>query len=70
LNGWGQAPGSGPGRDDAANYGAIGAFIGHDIGGEFRCYQIVRNLDESYSAFDVGAADKLWLEPAARVRIW
>jgi putative endopeptidase len=38
--------------------------------GEFRCNQIVRNLDEFYAAFDVGAADELWLEPAARVRIW
>ena len=38
--------------------------------GEFRCNQIVRNLDEFYGAFDVGAADELWLEPAARVRIW
>jgi len=38
--------------------------------GEFRCNQIVRNLDEFYDAFDVGAADDLWLEPAARVRIW
>jgi putative endopeptidase len=38
--------------------------------GEFRCNQIVRNLDEFYAAFDVGAADELWLEPSARVRIW
>jgi putative endopeptidase len=38
--------------------------------GEFRCNQIVRNLDEFYDAFDVAAADDLWLEPAARVRIW
>jgi putative endopeptidase len=38
--------------------------------GEFRCNQIVRNLDEFYAAFDVGATDELWLEPAARVRIW
>jgi putative endopeptidase len=37
---------------------------------EFRCNQIVRNLDEFYGAFDVGAADELWLEPGARVRIW
>jgi len=37
---------------------------------EFRCNQIVRNLDEFYSAFDVDATDELWLEPAARVRIW
>jgi len=38
--------------------------------GEFRCNQVARNLDEFYSAFDVGAADELWLEPGARVRIW
>src|ERR1700733_531142 len=38
--------------------------------GEFRCNQIVRNLDEFYGAFDVGATDELWLEPGARVRIW
>jgi putative endopeptidase len=37
---------------------------------EFRCNQIVRNLDEYYAAFDVGATDELWLEPEARVRIW
>jgi putative endopeptidase len=30
----------------------------------------VRNLDEFYGAFDVGATDELWLEPATRVRIW
>jgi putative endopeptidase len=38
--------------------------------GEFRCNQIVRNLDEFYRAFDVGGTDRLWLDPAARVRIW
>jgi putative endopeptidase len=38
--------------------------------GEFRCNQIVRNLDEFYAAFGVGADDELWLDPAARVRIW
>jgi putative endopeptidase len=37
---------------------------------EFRCNQIVRNLDEFYVAFEVRASDDLWLEPAARVRIW
>ncbi len=37
---------------------------------EFRCNQIVRNLDEFYAAFDVAATDDLWLEPADRVRIW
>jgi putative endopeptidase len=38
--------------------------------GEFRCNQVVRNLDEFYGAFEVGAIDELWLEPATRVRIW
>jgi putative endopeptidase len=38
--------------------------------GEFRCNQIVRNLDEFYAAFGVAAEDELWLEPAARVRVW
>ena len=37
---------------------------------EFRCNQIVRNLDEFYGAFGLGARDELWLEPAARVTIW
>jgi putative endopeptidase len=37
---------------------------------EFRCNQIVRNIDEFHDAFDVGARDDLWLDPAARVRIW
>jgi len=37
---------------------------------EFRVNQIVRNLDEFYAAFSVGATDELWLEPAARVLIW
>ena len=37
---------------------------------EFRCNQIVRNLDEFYDAFAVAAGDQLWLEPAKRVTIW
>jgi putative endopeptidase len=37
---------------------------------EFRCNQVVRNLDEFYTAFDVQPTDKLWLDPADRVRIW
>ena len=37
---------------------------------EFRCNQVARNLDEFYNAFDVTATDELWLDPAARVRIW
>lgn len=30
----------------------------------------VRSLDEWYAAFDVHAGEKLYLEPADRVRIW
>jgi putative endopeptidase len=37
---------------------------------EFRCNQIVRNIDEFYDTFDVHEADALWLEPAERVTIW
>ena len=37
---------------------------------EFRCNQIVRNIDEFYDAFDVESGDALWLEPSARVTIW
>jgi putative endopeptidase len=37
---------------------------------EFRCNQVVRNLDEFYAAFDVSPGDGLWLDPADRVRIW
>jgi putative endopeptidase len=37
---------------------------------EFRCNQIVRNLAPYYEAFAVEPTDAMWLEPAARVRIW
>jgi putative endopeptidase len=37
---------------------------------EFRCNQIVRNIDEFYETFGVGEGDELWLEPAERVTIW
>jgi putative endopeptidase len=37
---------------------------------EFRCNQVVRNLDEFYQAFSVKPGDGLYLEPAERVRIW
>ncbi len=37
---------------------------------EFRCNQVVRNLDQFYEAFAVGASDELWLDPAERVTIW
>ncbi len=38
--------------------------------GEFRCNQIVRNLDEFYAAFAVTETDALWLDEASRVKIW
>ena len=37
---------------------------------EFRCNQVVRNLDEFYRAFDVNVEDALYLPPEERVRIW
>ncbi len=37
---------------------------------EFRCNQIVRNLDDFYVAFDVVETDALWLEKDKRVTIW
>jgi putative endopeptidase len=38
--------------------------------GEFRCNQIVRNIDDYYTAFGVVESDALWLDPAERVSIW
>jgi putative endopeptidase len=37
---------------------------------EFRCNQIVRNIDAYYEAFDVKPTDQSWLEPDKRVSIW
>jgi putative endopeptidase len=37
---------------------------------EFRCNQIVRNIDEFYTAFDVTPTDGLWLDEPDRVTIW
>lgn len=37
---------------------------------EFRCNQIVRNIDEFYTVWEVTPDDELWLDPADRVRIW
>ncbi len=37
---------------------------------EFRCNQIVRNLDAFHDAFEVGPSDALWLDPSERVTIW
>ncbi|MFM2025149.1 MAG: hypothetical protein RLZZ56_1162 [Actinomycetota bacterium] len=37
---------------------------------EFRCNQIVRNINAFYEAFDVTDTDKAWLAPEQRVSIW
>ncbi len=37
---------------------------------EFRCNQVVRNIDAFYRAFDVTPDDALWLDPEDRVAIW
>jgi putative endopeptidase len=37
---------------------------------EFRCNQIVRNIDEFYETFGVTERDTLWLDPKERVTIW
>ncbi|MEN9736982.1 MAG: hypothetical protein RJA26_215 [Actinomycetota bacterium] len=37
---------------------------------EFRCNQILKNVDEFYRAFDVQPGDGMWLDPEQRVSIW
>jgi len=37
---------------------------------EFRCNQIVRNIDDFYVTFNVTESDALWLDPKDRVTIW
>jgi putative endopeptidase len=37
---------------------------------EFRCNQIVRNLDVFSEAFGLTPTDALWLAPDDRVTIW
>lgn len=37
---------------------------------EFRCNQIVRNIDAFYDAFGVTEGDRLWLDADRRVTIW
>ena len=37
---------------------------------EFRCNQVIANLNEFYEAFGVTAADAIWLALDQRVRIW
>ncbi|MEK7663206.1 MAG: M13-type metalloendopeptidase, partial [Actinomycetota bacterium] len=37
---------------------------------EFRCNQIIRNIDAFYDAFDVQPTDAHWLDADKRVSIW
>ena len=37
---------------------------------EFRCNQVLRNLDAFAAAFDVKPGDGMWLDPEKRVTIW
>ena len=37
---------------------------------EFRCNQIVANMDAFAETFDVQPGDALWIAPEERVRIW
>ncbi|MGZ8176460.1 M13 family metallopeptidase [Williamsia sp. SKLECPSW1] len=37
---------------------------------EFRCNQVVRNIDGFYDTFRIGPSDPMYLEPARRVTIW
>ena len=37
---------------------------------EFRCNQVVRNIDAFYKAFEVQPDDALWLDPEESEEIW
>lgn len=37
---------------------------------EFRCNQVVKNIDAFHAAFATQPGDRLWMEPKDRVRIW
>ncbi|WP_298208384.1 M13-type metalloendopeptidase [Ferrimicrobium sp.] len=37
---------------------------------EFRCNQVVRNIDAFHEAFATTPSDSMWLSPTQRVRIW
>lgn len=37
---------------------------------EFRCNQVVRNIDAFHEAFATKPSDPMWLSPTERVRIW
>jgi putative endopeptidase len=37
---------------------------------EFRCNQVVKNIDEFHAAFATSEGDGMWMAPAERVHIW
>lgn len=37
---------------------------------EFRCNQVVRNIDVFHEAFETKESDEMWLDPSDRVQIW
>ena len=37
---------------------------------EFRCNQVVKNIDAFHEAFGTTESDLMWLDPQERVRIW
>ncbi|GAA4868053.1 M13 family metallopeptidase [Luteimonas vadosa] len=54
-------------RDDALRQQLVN---GTHSPGHIRAYAPLRNIDAWYEAFNVTAADPLWVAPADRVRIW
>jgi putative endopeptidase len=37
---------------------------------EFRCNQIVKNLDAFHDAFETNEDCQMWLDPSQRIQIW
>ncbi len=54
-------------RDDALRQQLVN---GTHAPGHIRAFAPLRNIDAWYEAFDVTAADSLWVAPEDRVRIW
>jgi predicted metalloendopeptidase len=52
------------------NDAALRAQLSTDHAPDMYRFSTVRNLDAWYDAFDVLPGQRLYLEPAARVRIW
>ena len=63
----GRRPGS---RRDATRRSSACSPSTRTAPNEFRCNQIVRNIDAFYDTFGVAEGDGLWLAPTERVTIW